>query len=78
MCNVFGSLDAYQTTSILFCFCLFVQDTYLNLINPVARRIYPVYTYLMQLLFLKLYFTTTYARNAYFVHSLSFFLFFMT
>ena len=39
-CNVFGSLDAYSTAIILFCRCTFVQDTYQNLIYPVARQIY--------------------------------------
>ena len=58
---MFGSIDAYLTAIILFC-RTFVQDTYQNLINTVARGIYPVYAYLIQLLFLKLYFTTTYAR----------------
>ena len=49
------------TARILFCRCILVEDTYQNLINPVARRNYPVYAFLIQLLFLKLYFTTTYA-----------------
>ena len=35
-----------------------VHDAYQNLIYPVARRNYPVYTYLVQLLLLELCFTT--------------------
>ena len=71
--------DAYLTAIVLFCRCIFVQDTYQNLINPVARPIYPVYAYLIQLLFLKLYFTTTYARICLFCAiTFIFFVIFMT
>ena len=63
----------------LFCRCIFVQDTYQNLINPEVRRIYPVYAYLIQLLFMKLYFTTTYAHIYLFcAFPFVFFAFFMT
>ena len=41
---------------------LYICSGLLSKLNPVARRIYPVYAYLIQLLFLKLYFTITYAR----------------
>ena len=76
---MFESIDAYSTAIILFCRCTFVQDTYQSLINPVARQIYPVYAYLIQLFFLKLYFTTTYARICLFCAiTFVFFVIFMT
>ena len=55
-----------------------MQDTYQNFINPVARRIYPVYAFLIELLFLKLNFTATYARIYLFcAFTLVFFVIFM-
>ena len=74
-----GSLDAFKTAIILFCRCICVHDTYQNLINPVARKMFPVYAYLIQLLLLKLYFTTLYACICLFsAITFVFFVFFMT
>ena len=33
----FGRFNTQLTASILFCLCIFVHDTYLNLINPVEH-----------------------------------------
>ena len=69
--------------------CTKTQDSYFvvvdlflilqNVINPEARRIYPVCAYLIQLLFLKLNFTTAHVRIYLFcAFTLVFFVLFMT
>ena len=74
-----GALTHTKPQESYFVFVYFDQDTYQHLINPIARRIYPVNAYLVQLLFLKLYFTTTYARICLFcAFTFVFFVIFMT